>query len=217
MIGKEIVRKCKGVPLAIRTLASILFSKHEVKDWESLRDHEIWNLSQKNDDILPALKLSYDQMPSYLRKCFAVFSLFPKDFEFQSYHIDSLWRAADEYEKMNSTLRLKTLFFSKVVNFPHSLQGYANTLQTLGFVWCYELEVLPEWVWNITCLKFLHIWSCPKLMSLPNDIHRLTALEILRIEDCPELYRKYQPHVGEYWHQISHIKHCDIRKTRRRR
>ncbi|MED6181649.1 hypothetical protein PIB30_021242 [Stylosanthes scabra] len=88
------------------------------------------------------------------------------------------------HEKMNSTLSLKTLFFSKVVNFPPSLQGYENTLQTLGFVSCYELETLPEWVLNMTSLKFLHIWSCPKLTSLPNDIHRLTTLEVLRIEDA---------------------------------
>ncbi|XLT22870.1 hypothetical protein HN873_054162, partial [Arachis hypogaea] len=92
-IGKEIVRKCKGVPLAIRTLASLLFSKYDINVWESVRDDEIWNLPQKKGDILPALKLSYDQMPSYLRKCFAMFSLFPKDFEFQTGDVLSLWSA----------------------------------------------------------------------------------------------------------------------------
>ncbi|MED6219476.1 hypothetical protein PIB30_036164 [Stylosanthes scabra] len=93
IIEEEIVRKCRGVPLAIRTLACLLFSKYEKNVWESVRDNEIWNLPQKKDDILPALKLSYDQMPSYLRKCFAMFSLFPKDFEFQTSHVVSLWNA----------------------------------------------------------------------------------------------------------------------------
>ncbi|MED6219481.1 hypothetical protein PIB30_036169 [Stylosanthes scabra] len=94
-IGKEIVRKCRGVPLGVRTLASLLFSKYEINVWESLRDDEIWNLPQKKDDILPALKLSYDQMPSYLRKCFAMFSLFPKDFEFQSGEVCCFHRQAE--------------------------------------------------------------------------------------------------------------------------
>ncbi|RYR01388.1 hypothetical protein Ahy_B06g080255 [Arachis hypogaea] len=124
---------------------------------------------------------------------------------------------SDGHEDMNSVLRLTTIYFSMVVNFPHSLQGYANTLQTLVFAKCYELEALPEWLLNMTSLKYLHIWSCPKLVSLPSGIHRLTALDVLRIEDCPELYTNYQPHAGEYWHQISHIKHVDIRKTWRSR
>ncbi|RYR01384.1 hypothetical protein Ahy_B06g080254 isoform C [Arachis hypogaea] len=117
---------------------------------------------------------------------------------------------SDGHEDMNSVLRLKTLFFCMMVNFPPSLHGYANTLQTLVFLRCYELEALPEWLLNMTSLKFLHIWSCPRLLSLPSGIHCLKALEVLRIERCPRLYRKYQPHVGEYWHQISHIKHIQI-------
>ncbi|XP_029126559.1 putative disease resistance protein RGA3 [Cajanus cajan] len=90
-IGKEIVQKCRGVPLAVRTLGSSLFLNFNLERWEFVRDHEIWNLKQKKDDILPALKLSYDQMPSYLRHCFAYFSLFPKDFGFSSVYISSLW------------------------------------------------------------------------------------------------------------------------------
>jgi len=64
-IGREIVKKCRGVPLAVRTLGSLIFSKFEASEWEYVRDNEIWNLPQKKDDILPALKLSYDLMPSY--------------------------------------------------------------------------------------------------------------------------------------------------------
>ncbi|MED6219474.1 hypothetical protein PIB30_036162 [Stylosanthes scabra] len=113
------------------------------------------------------------------------------------------------HEDMNSVLKLKLLLFS-MVNVPHSLLAYANTLQTLVFIECYELEELPEGVLNMTCLKTLNILGCPKLMSLPNGIHGLKALEVLVIEDCPILYSKYQPQVGEYWHQISHIKHTLI-------
>ncbi|XLR25806.1 hypothetical protein S83_053706 [Arachis hypogaea] len=96
MIAREIVEKCKGVPLAVRTLASSLFFKHERQEWESLRDKEIWNLPQKEDDILPALKLSYDEMPSHLRQCFALLSLYPKNrvLLISSFQVASLWGAA---------------------------------------------------------------------------------------------------------------------------
>ncbi|KAH1077686.1 hypothetical protein GLYMA_19G135700v4 [Glycine max] len=93
-IGKEIVKKCRGVPLAVRTLGSLLFSKYEANEWEYVRDNEIWNLPQKKkDEILHALKLSYDFLPSHLRQCFALFSLYPKDHFFDSQKVAKLWGA----------------------------------------------------------------------------------------------------------------------------
>ncbi|KAF7112343.1 hypothetical protein RHSIM_RhsimUnG0220400 [Rhododendron simsii] len=78
-IGKEIVKKCGGVPLAARTLGAFLFSKTNERDWSFVRDNEMWAIVQKENDILPILRLSYDQMPSYLKQCFAYCSLFEKD------------------------------------------------------------------------------------------------------------------------------------------
>ncbi|XP_039688450.1 putative disease resistance protein RGA3 [Medicago truncatula] len=92
-IGKEIVQKCGGLPLALRTLGSSLFLKFDVEEWKFIRDSEIWNLPQKEDDILPGLKLSYDQLPSYLKQCFACFSLFEKNFDFSNFHVSVLWVA----------------------------------------------------------------------------------------------------------------------------
>ncbi|KAK7336560.1 hypothetical protein VNO77_17105 [Canavalia gladiata] len=92
-IGRQIVKKCGGIPLAVRTLGSLLFSKFDIDEWQYVRDNEIWSLPQKKDDILPALKLSYDLMPSYLRQCFALFSLYPKGYRFNSFGVTSLWGA----------------------------------------------------------------------------------------------------------------------------
>ncbi|KAM4121708.1 hypothetical protein ACB094_01G027000 [Castanea mollissima] len=52
-IGKEIVEKCKGVPLAARTLASLLYANVNQSYWEFMRGNEIWQLKQKEDAILP--------------------------------------------------------------------------------------------------------------------------------------------------------------------
>jgi hypothetical protein len=105
-IGKEIVKKCQGVPLAVRSLGSSLFSNFNVRKWEFVRDSEIWNLEQKQDDILPALKLSYDQMPSYLRHCFAYFSLYPKDYIFFGNSIANVWVALGLVESRNGNENL---------------------------------------------------------------------------------------------------------------
>ncbi|ESW17614.1 hypothetical protein PHAVU_007G254200 [Phaseolus vulgaris] len=92
-IGEEIVRKCGGLPLAVKTVGSSLFSRVDKKEWESIRDNEIWNLKQNEKGILPALKLSYDQLPSYLKPCFASFSLYPQDLSFTCAHISIIWGA----------------------------------------------------------------------------------------------------------------------------
>ncbi|XP_052483613.1 putative disease resistance protein RGA1 [Gossypium raimondii] len=90
-IGEGIVQKCKGVALAVKTLGSLLCSTRVQHDWELVRDSELWKLKQEENDILPALKLSYDHLPWYLKQCFAFCSVFPKDFEFNHLYLISLW------------------------------------------------------------------------------------------------------------------------------
>ena len=102
-IGKKIVKKCKGVPLAVKTLGGLLYSKTEERDWISIRDNEIWKLEQKDDDILPALRLSYNQLPSYLKQCFAHCSLYPKDFRYSNLDLIQYWMANWLLQKSNQS------------------------------------------------------------------------------------------------------------------
>ncbi|XP_030949503.1 putative disease resistance protein RGA3 [Quercus lobata] len=102
-IGKQIVEKCKGVPLAVKTLGSLLYSKTEVRDWISIRDNEIWKLEQKENDILPALRLSYNKLPSYLKQCFAYCSLYPKDFRYRNQDLIQCWMANGLLKKSNES------------------------------------------------------------------------------------------------------------------
>ncbi|KAK4580601.1 hypothetical protein RGQ29_024298 [Quercus rubra] len=92
-IGNDIVKKCKGVPLAVKTLASLLYAKVDEREWKSVRDNEIWHLKQNEGDILPALRLSYNQLPFQLKQCFAYCSLFPKDYEFTNCYLVQFWMA----------------------------------------------------------------------------------------------------------------------------
>ncbi|XP_017976549.1 PREDICTED: putative disease resistance protein RGA4 [Theobroma cacao] len=92
-IGEKIVEKCKGVPLAVRTLGSLLFSKTDECEWILLRDNEIWRLEQSENDILPVLKLSYHYLPSHLQQCLTYLSLFPKDYLYDTDYIIQFWMA----------------------------------------------------------------------------------------------------------------------------
>ncbi|KAJ4823580.1 hypothetical protein Tsubulata_040264 [Turnera subulata] len=90
-IGRKIARKCKGLPLAARTLGSLLSRKRNAKDWEAILRSNMWDM--RNGNIIPALRLSYHYLPSHLKQCFAYCAIFPKDFEFKKEDLVLLWMA----------------------------------------------------------------------------------------------------------------------------
>ncbi|KAK2990933.1 hypothetical protein RJ640_000212 [Escallonia rubra] len=91
--GDAIVKKCKGLPLAAKSLGGLLRTKEKLNDWKDVLDSKIWDLPTQNNDILPALRLSYHHLPSHLKGLFAYCSLFPKDYEFDKHELVLLWMA----------------------------------------------------------------------------------------------------------------------------
>ncbi|KAJ0810866.1 putative virus X resistance protein-like, coiled-coil [Helianthus annuus] len=90
-IGREILVKCKGLPLAVKTLGSLMWSKSSSNDWQRVKDSNIWNLQENN--VLPALKLSYDNLFPHLKRCFSYFCLFPKGYKIRKDELIFLWVA----------------------------------------------------------------------------------------------------------------------------
>ncbi|KAG5568290.1 hypothetical protein H5410_064690 [Solanum commersonii] len=90
-VGKQIAAKCKGLPLALKTLAGMLRSKSEVEEWKRNLRSKIWELRDK--DVLPALMLSYNDLPAHLKQCFSFCAIFPKDYPFRKEQVIHLWIA----------------------------------------------------------------------------------------------------------------------------
>ena len=90
-IGKEIVEKCRGLPLAARTLGGSLCSNFNQSDWIKIWKSRIWDLPDAKTNIFPALRLSYHYIPSHLKRCFAYLSIFSKDYEFEKEELILLW------------------------------------------------------------------------------------------------------------------------------
>lgn len=91
-IGKEIIKKCGGVPLAVKAVAKLLKSKKE-DYWMSVQDSELWQFKAYQNDVMPALNLSYQFLPTHLKRCLAFCSLFPKDHEIPREKMIYTWMA----------------------------------------------------------------------------------------------------------------------------
>ncbi|KAL8460026.1 hypothetical protein ACS0TY_031807 [Phlomoides rotata] len=106
-IGEEIVKKCGGVPLAVKTLGSLLYMNTDEQEWLRIKDNDIWEIDQKHTDILPILRLSYEQLPSHLRRCFAYCSMLPKGLEIPREVFINLWIAEGLVRSENANRQLE--------------------------------------------------------------------------------------------------------------
>ncbi|KAL9177423.1 hypothetical protein ABFS82_01G056900 [Erythranthe guttata] len=90
-IGKQIVRKCDGVPMAAKALGGLLRFQRKETEWIYVKESKIWELPETL--ILPALRLSYHHLPLSLRQCFAYCAVFPKDTRIRKKELIFMWMA----------------------------------------------------------------------------------------------------------------------------
>ncbi|KAI5435145.1 hypothetical protein KIW84_021828, partial [Lathyrus oleraceus] len=91
-IGKEIMKKCGGLPLVAQALGGLMRSRSGEKEWLEVKESRIWALTHENS-ILPALRLSYFHLTSTLKQCFSFCAIFPKDWIIMKEELIHLWLA----------------------------------------------------------------------------------------------------------------------------
>ncbi|XP_044499326.1 putative disease resistance RPP13-like protein 1 [Mangifera indica] len=165
-IYERVVKRCKGLPLAAKTLGCLLHSKPS-NAWEEILESKIWSAFDESDHILPALKLSYHYLPSNLKRCFGYCAIFPQDYEFEEKELALLWIAEGIVQPSNKQLD-EAVF--KGINF-----RYEKNIVELSE----NLEKLPSNMRYLTNLCHLDISGRNSLREMPYEMKELKNLQIL--------------------------------------
>ncbi|KAL6841060.1 hypothetical protein ACP4OV_029029 [Aristida adscensionis] len=95
-IGQQIVEKLKGNPLAAKTLGKVLRRRFEVGYWRRILDNSEWKHNNDDEnDIMPALMISYKYLPFHLQRCFSYCAVFPKYHRYDKDRLVHMWIAQD--------------------------------------------------------------------------------------------------------------------------
>ncbi|KAH9699016.1 Disease resistance RPP13-like protein 4 [Citrus sinensis] len=92
--GREILKKCGGLPLAIKTIGGLLAPKvHSLSEWNKINDefHVYLTTERENNSVVASLRLSYDELPTHLKQCLLCFSVYPDDFEISGEQMVHWW------------------------------------------------------------------------------------------------------------------------------
>ncbi|KAL6905860.1 hypothetical protein ACP4OV_003461 [Aristida adscensionis] len=118
-VGRKIVEKLKGSPLAAKTVGRLLRNQPTLQQWRRVLESKEWEEQTNDNEIMPALKLSYDYLPFHLQQCFLYCALFPEDYEFDRNELIQLWIGLDILHSLNPKKSIEDVGHS-------SLQGLVN-------------------------------------------------------------------------------------------
>ncbi|KAK6240186.1 hypothetical protein QUC31_005655, partial [Theobroma cacao] len=218
VVGEQIVRKCKGLPLAAKTLGGLLRTKVTQEEWEDILMSKIWDLPEERSGILPALRLSYHHLPFYLKQCFAYCAIFPKDYEFDKDELVLLWMAEGFLQQLKGKTRMEDLgsqYFNELLSrsiFQQSTSNKARYVmhdlindlaQSVSDEICSSLDDMDMVEGDKLCTvaeKVRHLSftrrqakSMPELQFVQNDIAQFPGtLKFLVISNCIGLTSLWQ-------------------------
>ncbi|KAL4322709.1 hypothetical protein AHAS_Ahas14G0237600 [Arachis hypogaea] len=113
-LGKEMVVKCAGLPLAIIVLGGLLATKDTVSEWETIHKYIVSYLIkgeelERQSRLAEVLDLSYNDLPYHLKPCFLYLSQFPEDSEIPTNKLIQLWVAEGVVSSQYETERGETM------------------------------------------------------------------------------------------------------------
>ncbi|CAL5430393.1 unnamed protein product [Camellia sinensis] len=100
-IGKQIMKKCEGLPLAILIIAGLLAKNIKTQEsWKQVAQSVSSYIVSDPNQYLDTLALSYNHLPRHLKPCFLYLGAFPEDQEIPVQKLIGLWVAEGFIQKI---------------------------------------------------------------------------------------------------------------------
>ncbi|XP_047050571.1 putative disease resistance protein RGA1 [Lolium rigidum] len=185
-IGRSILSKLKGSPLAAITLGRLLRMNLDTSHWKNILESELWELKQKETDILPALRLSYMYLPFHLKRCFSFCSVYPKDHKFEKDRLAEIWAAEGFVEPQGDTplIDIASQYFQDLFNRGTEVFEVLQPSTSLEhlFISSYPGVSLPSW---------FQPQNFPRLATHDSINGTLSSLRDLTISRCGNISLEY--------------------------
>ncbi|EFH64466.1 predicted protein [Arabidopsis lyrata subsp. lyrata] len=153
-IGKEMIKHCGGLPLAIKVLGGLLAAKYTLHDWKRLSKNIGSHLlggktnfnGDNNNSFNYVLSLSFDELPSYLKQCFLYLAHFPEDYMIKLENLYYYWAAEEVFEPRHydgETIRdVGDVYVEELVR--RNMVVSEREATTLRFETCYLHDMMRE-------------------------------------------------------------------------
>ncbi|CAL4891310.1 unnamed protein product [Urochloa decumbens] len=181
-VGKEIVNKCGGVPLAVKVLAGVLHGMKGIEEWQSIRDSNLLDVNDDEHRVFSCLWLSYFYLPHHLKPCFIHCSIFPRGYVINMRHLISQW-IAHGFIWTNQLQQLEVVgigYFDSLLKVGF-LQDREEYLQGTGEVTCKMHDLVhdlvrqilqDEFVFGIACTNQTKMCRYLSLTSWPGEVDK---------------------------------------------
>ncbi|XP_027169374.1 putative disease resistance protein At1g50180 [Coffea eugenioides] len=114
-VGREITRRCGGLPLAITVVGGLLLAKKKLKsEWETVLNNFNTHLSGGQSGVSAILELSYADLPANLKFCFLYLGLFPEDSVISVRKLIHMWVAEGIMQKRDAVNLEETAAYDDV-------------------------------------------------------------------------------------------------------
>ncbi|RLN34997.1 putative disease resistance protein RGA3 [Panicum miliaceum] len=91
-IGMKIIRKCGGLPLAVKVMGGLLSTRSQSeREWEAVLNHRAWSVDGLPMELDNRIYLSYEDLSPPLKQCFLYCSLFPKGTSIWQIKVVPMW------------------------------------------------------------------------------------------------------------------------------
>ncbi|KAL5216346.1 hypothetical protein ABZP36_007747 [Zizania latifolia] len=173
-IGKQIVEKLKGNPLAAKTVGKLLRNNLTRNHWTRVLESKEWDSQSSDHDIMPALKLSYDYLPFHLQQCFSYCALYPEDYKFHHQELICFWIGLDILHSGHPNKTVEDIGHDNLIDlinygfFRREIDDESNTYYVMH-------DLLHDLALKVSSQECLHIDSSrPTFVQIPPSIYHLS-------------------------------------------